>query len=565
MRPTNNIRSSTSIPGFSLRRRAELLPNCCLTAGAGGGTTVEANPTGTDGDDLTRLAVDGTNYNVPSGGEATGFTELRAPATLDVAQTWTATGAIIPAADGDEWVRMNGNFDGEVPENFEFLSSRLRSLAEHLVGGSTSTGDVERLQFHDGSVFQRVLMARTSANELILRHEASTQSLGNLSVYSYSAIAGEGDLKGQRVASITFGAVPTSGSSLETSASGSGTRLDSGDIGGTGSDVGWVRDSGAPTVFTVERIGASSDEPIINVPQTRATADMFGYLVELDILPFLGTLSNAISATATSIIFTAESTEDIAIGDELRIESEVVTVDAVPADGATGEAARTYGIVRGSNAATHTNTRAVQRNEYELESDGIILQGGPSPQQGGSSSRSTISLGTGGLVDATGIRELGVRLASDRSTVGLSGLEQVRRIDLISQGDNAVLLPSTRITVYLAVMAGGGGADSQPALIGSDTDNSGAGGPNDMVETSVAVPTSGTFVFVAPGGRFGVVRRIVREDIPTVEDGVPGSASAMQFTLDTQDVWFVAQNAAGNFTVGASSLTKYPSNFRAWQ
>ena len=152
---------------------------------------------GTDGQVLTKAS--GTDYDTAwedaaSGGAITGFTELRAPATLDVAQTWTATGATIPAADGDEWVRMNGNFDGEVPENFEFLSSRLRSLAEHLVGGSTSTGDVERLQFHDGSVFQRVLMARTADNELILRHEASTQSLGNLSVYSYSSIAGDGVL-----------------------------------------------------------------------------------------------------------------------------------------------------------------------------------------------------------------------------------------------------------------------------------------------------------------------------------------------------------------------------------
>ena len=226
--------------------------------------------------------------------------------------------------------------------------------------------------------------------------------------------------------------------------------------------VGWVRDTDAPTAFTVERIGASSDEPIINVPQTRAAANSFGYLVELEILPLLGTLANAISATATSIVFTAESTEDIAIGDELRIESEVVTVDAVPADGATGAAARTYGITRGSDAATHTNTRAVQKNAYELESDGIILQGGPSPQQGGSTSRSTVSLGTGGLVDATGIRELGVRLTSTRSTTGLSGLEQTRLIDLISQGDNAVLLPSTRITVYLAVI--GAGRAVRPAI-----------------------------------------------------------------------------------------------------
>ena len=46
-----------------------------LTAGAGGGTTVEANPTGTDGDDLTRLAIDGTNYNV-AGAAGTGAVTL---------------------------------------------------------------------------------------------------------------------------------------------------------------------------------------------------------------------------------------------------------------------------------------------------------------------------------------------------------------------------------------------------------------------------------------------------------------------------------------------------------
>ena len=32
------------------------------------GTTVAANPTGTDGDDLTRIAIDGTNYVIPEGG-----------------------------------------------------------------------------------------------------------------------------------------------------------------------------------------------------------------------------------------------------------------------------------------------------------------------------------------------------------------------------------------------------------------------------------------------------------------------------------------------------------------
>ena len=531
-------------------------------------------PTPSEDDDSTQIAT--TEFVQAEiaglgGGVVTGFNELRAPATLSVGTTWTATGAIIPDADGDEWVRMNGNFDGEVPENFEFLSSRLRSLAEHIVGGSTSTGDVERLQFHDGSVFQRVLMARTSANELILRHESDAQSLGNLSIYSYSAITGDGDLKGQRIASITFGAVPTSGSSLETSASGSGSRLDSGDIGGTGSDVGWTRDANAPTAFTVERIGASSDEPVINVPQTRATADMFGYLVELDILPSLGSLSNAISATATSIILTLESTEDIAIGDELRIESEVVTVDAVPADGATGVAARTYGVTRGSNAATHTNTRLVQKNAYELESDGIILQGGPSPQQGGSTSRSTISLGTGGLVDATGIRELGVRLTSTRSTTGLSGLEQTRLIDLISQGDNAVLLPSTRITVYLAVMTGAGGtvpgtesSDSTLAVTAADI----------LDETSIDVPT-GTWAWVNPGLvtatpdniRVGGWERFLVADLTGLTDSVDADTATDSNTLSfqlpgTMHSYRIGKTSGDKITVAASNAEFIPSEIR---
>ena len=157
-------------------------------------------PTPSEDDDSTQVATTAfvqteiAGLGGGGGGVATGFTELRAPATLSVGTTWTATGATIPDADGDEWVRMNGNFDGEVPENFEFLSSRLRVLAEHIVGGSTSTGDVERLQFHDGSVYQRVLMARTAANEIILRHESDAQSLGNLSIYSYSAITGTGRL-----------------------------------------------------------------------------------------------------------------------------------------------------------------------------------------------------------------------------------------------------------------------------------------------------------------------------------------------------------------------------------
>ena len=38
----------------------------------GGGTDVEANPTGMDGNDLTRISIDGTNYNLAGGLEVIG-------------------------------------------------------------------------------------------------------------------------------------------------------------------------------------------------------------------------------------------------------------------------------------------------------------------------------------------------------------------------------------------------------------------------------------------------------------------------------------------------------------
>ena len=139
-------------------------------------------------------------------------------------------------------------------------------------------------------------------------------------------------------------------------------------------------------------------------------------------------------------------------------------------------------------------------------------------------------------------------------------------VEFINTGDQSLDIDGDQSWIFISKLEGAvsGGGDGQPALIGSDTDNV-ASSENEMVATTVAVPASGTFVFVFSWWTFGVVRRIVREDIPTIEDGVEGDSSAMQFTLDKNDVWYVAQNAAGNFTVGASDLQKYPTNFRAWQ
>ena len=61
------------------------------------------------------------------------------------------------------------------PENYELLASRLRGLSEVIAGGSQIAVEQETLQFHDGTNFQRVLLAKTAAGEIVMRHEATTQ------------------------------------------------------------------------------------------------------------------------------------------------------------------------------------------------------------------------------------------------------------------------------------------------------------------------------------------------------------------------------------------------------
>ena len=45
-----------------------LTANVAITAGSGGGTTVVANPSGTDGVDITRITIGSDNYNIAGGG-----------------------------------------------------------------------------------------------------------------------------------------------------------------------------------------------------------------------------------------------------------------------------------------------------------------------------------------------------------------------------------------------------------------------------------------------------------------------------------------------------------------
>ena len=67
------------------------------------GTTVVANPTGTDGDDLTRVSIAGTNYVIPEGGGGTTSTdavEYLARTTVDVSSAFAELTLTTALTDG---------------------------------------------------------------------------------------------------------------------------------------------------------------------------------------------------------------------------------------------------------------------------------------------------------------------------------------------------------------------------------------------------------------------------------------------------------------------------------
>ena len=167
-------------------------------------------------------------------------------------------------------------------------------------------------------------------------------------------------------------------------------------------------------------------------------------------------------------------------------------------------------------------------------------------------------------MDATGIRELGVRLTSIRSTVGLSGLEQIRLIDLISQGDNAVLLPSTRITVYLAVMARAAGG-----LPGDEQEDTTVGNMALFDETTIDVP-SGTWGFVNFGDigahRLGEWHRFLVADLIGLTDAadgnMPSTANSLTFLANEETYFFIGQTSGDKVLVGSSSAGVQPGTVR---
>ena len=109
-----------------------------LLNGAGsGGTTVVANPTGTDGDTLSRVAIAGTNYNLPEpmGG---GLTSVTSDATLSGSGTSGSPLAVAnPFTDADE-TKLDGIETGATADQ---TATDVASLYQEVQHASAATYD----------------------------------------------------------------------------------------------------------------------------------------------------------------------------------------------------------------------------------------------------------------------------------------------------------------------------------------------------------------------------------------------------------------------------------------
>ena len=99
-----------------------------LTAGAGGGTTVAANPTGTDGDDLTRLAIAGTNYNIPGGGSGAITLTPETAADKNFSQT-TALGS----GQNNRLFDTDITLPTDIPDNELFFIRGSGNIGENMI------------------------------------------------------------------------------------------------------------------------------------------------------------------------------------------------------------------------------------------------------------------------------------------------------------------------------------------------------------------------------------------------------------------------------------------------
>ena len=151
-----------------------------LDVAAGGGTTVEANPSGSaDGGDLTKIDVGGTIYSIPEGsggGEGGTFaTEIgRGNVAVDNVREWYDTGIDIPDTVGDdEWWGVQAL--GESSDGVQLFEASVVTGATNGTAGNSAGGSIGgynsynalHLQVQSGSIVVQCLLGRSSSGDIL--------------------------------------------------------------------------------------------------------------------------------------------------------------------------------------------------------------------------------------------------------------------------------------------------------------------------------------------------------------------------------------------------------------
>ena len=169
---------------------------------SGGGTQVAANPAGSDGDDLTRITIGGTNYNIPSGGGSGGgggggdvqLTLIGSRYTFAAAgdTRWYATGITPGTIDDDELLYVRFVLLGEPARYRPMRGATFNGLPENTAGAARNTSQSGLWQTKDAVNFANLFASVTSAGELLVASDSDWETSDYVELYKLEGTGGGG-------------------------------------------------------------------------------------------------------------------------------------------------------------------------------------------------------------------------------------------------------------------------------------------------------------------------------------------------------------------------------------
>ncbi len=177
-----------------------------VTNSGGSGTQVAANPAGSDGDDLTRITIGGTNYNIPSGGGSSGggggavqLTIIGSRYTFAAAgdTRWYATGISPGTISDDDLLYVRFVLLGEPQRYRPMRGATFNALPENTGGSAFNRNQTGLWQTKDAVNFANVYASVTSAGELLIASDSDWEQNDFVELYKLEGGGGGGAPAGE--------------------------------------------------------------------------------------------------------------------------------------------------------------------------------------------------------------------------------------------------------------------------------------------------------------------------------------------------------------------------------